>query len=308
MKKMNISFYVLLLVLTFSLNVHASLDYSAKTYSSHVSNQKNFEVDSYNLKYLDIGKKDSPVVLLIHGVPTNSWMYRGVIEELVKNNYRVIAPDLLGMGSSDKPKIKDLYTIKAHGDRLFALMEHLNINSWTQVIHDMAGAITWEMLENQSSSKIKKLVILNTFAFKKGFNHPPLLVAPFVSSFLKTKLGVKMTLRTMLVNKDLIKNENFVDGYFRPLKEGGSFAVSVFMKGIRKMKKKFPQYQNSIRLRGDLKTLIIWGVKDRTLRSKQIVAFQEILNVSKIVELDAGHLLMEDRPKKVSNEIINFLK
>ena len=61
------------------------------------------QVDRHQLAYLDRGPATGPVILLLHGLPTSSYLYRNVIEALVVKGNRVIAPDFLGFGASDKP-------------------------------------------------------------------------------------------------------------------------------------------------------------------------------------------------------------
>lgn len=81
------------------------------TYSDFRASQKSFSSKDGVLKYIDKGQGD--VLLLLHGVPTFSWLYRKMINELAQN-YRVIATDMLGFGSSDSPKGYDIYSEDHH--------------------------------------------------------------------------------------------------------------------------------------------------------------------------------------------------
>ncbi|MFT5626985.1 MAG: pimeloyl-ACP methyl ester carboxylesterase [Dokdonia sp.] len=91
-----------------------------------------------------------------------------MIDQLSKN-YRVIAPDMLGFGSSDSPKGYDIYSEEKHASRLLDLMDALNVNNWTHVMHDAGGLWTWELFKKQPN-RISKLVILNTIIYKEGFS------------------------------------------------------------------------------------------------------------------------------------------
>ena len=66
-----------------------------------------------------------------------------MIDDLAKT-HRVIAPDMLGFGSSNSPKGYEIYEPKEHANRLLGLMSFLKINSWNHVFHDAGGLWTWE--------------------------------------------------------------------------------------------------------------------------------------------------------------------
>ena len=68
------------------------------------------EVDGLRMAYIDAGPADGPVMLLLHGEPTWSYLYRRMIPPLVEAGYRCIAPDLIGFGRSDKPVERSTYT------------------------------------------------------------------------------------------------------------------------------------------------------------------------------------------------------
>ena len=112
------------------------------------------------MHYVDEGT-GSPVVML-HGNPTWSFYYRELIRGL-RDDHRVIAPDHIGCGLSDKPQEYD-YTLSTHIDNLGRLLDHLGLDDVTLVVHDWGGAIGfgWAMRYPQH---VRRLVIFNTAAF-----------------------------------------------------------------------------------------------------------------------------------------------
>ena len=99
------------------------------------------ELDGLRQAYVDEGPPDGPVVLLLHGQPTWSYLYRKMIPVLTGAGYRVIAMDHLGMGRSDKPTEIASYSYLGHGDRLFRFIEalelmdiHLFVQDWGSLI------------------------------------------------------------------------------------------------------------------------------------------------------------------------------
>ena len=139
------------------------------THTEHRSRLRKVDLESGRIAYVDEGQ--GPVIVLVHGVPTSSWLYRHMIPLFTEKGYRVIALDLLGFGASDKPKGYEVYSEQNQGKRILALMNHLQINSWTHVCHDAGGLWTWEMLR-ENPSVLDGLIILNTIIYEPGFKPP----------------------------------------------------------------------------------------------------------------------------------------
>jgi haloalkane dehalogenase len=85
-------------------------------YAPHFLRVDDNEGSSLNLHYIDEGPRDANVVLMIHGEPSWSYLYRKMIGPVVEAGYRVIAPDLIGFGKSDKPTERSDYTYQRHLD------------------------------------------------------------------------------------------------------------------------------------------------------------------------------------------------
>ena len=87
--------------------------------------------EGLRLHYLDEGKPDGKVVLLLHGEPSWSYLYRKMIPILANAGFRVIAPDLIGFGKSDKPTEQSDYTYEKHINWIKAFIEQLDLNEKT---------------------------------------------------------------------------------------------------------------------------------------------------------------------------------
>ena len=114
--------------------------------------------DGLRLHYLDEG--DGPPVLLLHGEPTWSYLYRNVIPELVPSA-RAIAPDYFGFGRSDKPLAAEDYTYDSHTTSIRRLVEELDLRELTLVVQDWGGPIGLRFAVEQPE-RVARLVILNT--------------------------------------------------------------------------------------------------------------------------------------------------
>ena len=112
--------------------------------------------------YVDEGDPDAAdVFLCLHGEPTWSYLYRKMIPVFVDSGARVIAPDLLGFGKSDKPTSEDTYTFKFHRDYLVALIERLDLKNITLVCQDWGGLLGLT-LPIEFPERFKRLLIMNT--------------------------------------------------------------------------------------------------------------------------------------------------
>ena len=93
-------------------------------------------IDGYRIHYIDEGPSDGQVILMLHGEPSWSYLYRKMIPIFTEAGYRSIAPDLIGFGRSDKPTNMDVHTYQFHVDTQAALVEALNLTNVTFVGQD----------------------------------------------------------------------------------------------------------------------------------------------------------------------------
>jgi len=98
------------------------------------------------MHYLDEGGKNKPVVLLVHGEPNWSYVYRNMIAGLVEKGYRVIVPDLIGFGKSDKPINKKHHTYTNHTKWLKSFIDELNLKNINCYAHDWGAMISLRII------------------------------------------------------------------------------------------------------------------------------------------------------------------
>jgi haloalkane dehalogenase len=112
--------------------------------------------------YVDEGPRDGQTVLLLHGEPSWCFLYRHIIPQLVDGGCRVIAPDLVGFGKSDKPTEKSNYTYNRHVNWMqAAIIDHLDISDATFFGQDWGGLIGLRLVA-ENASRFARVVISNT--------------------------------------------------------------------------------------------------------------------------------------------------
>ena len=123
---------------------------------------KHLAVDGGSLHYLDEGERDSPPLLCLHGNPTWSFYWRAIVDSFA-DTHRVIVPDHIGCGLSDKPQDWD-YRLASHIANVERLVDHLELERVTLVVHDWGGAIGMGVATRRPDLA-ERFVITNTAAF-----------------------------------------------------------------------------------------------------------------------------------------------
>jgi haloalkane dehalogenase/tRNA(adenine34) deaminase len=110
---------------------------------------------------LDEGRRDAPVALCLHGQPTWSYLYRKMIPAFLAADLRVVAPDFLGFGRSDKPEEESIYTFDFHRESIVALIEALDLKRVTLVCQDWGGLIGLT-IPMDMPHRFGRLLVMNT--------------------------------------------------------------------------------------------------------------------------------------------------
>jgi haloalkane dehalogenase len=117
--------------------------------------------DGLRMHYIDEGPAEGDVVLLLHGQPTWSYLYRTVVASLVERGLRAVAPDLIGFGRSDKPVDRSAYTVQAHVDWLTQFVAAVGLSRVTLVVQDWGGPLGLGLLTTVPGL-VRRVVAANT--------------------------------------------------------------------------------------------------------------------------------------------------
>ena len=262
------------------------------------------------LHYLDEG--EGPAVILVHGNPSWSFFFRHLALSL-KKNFRVIVPDHMGAGLSDRPTDYP-YTLASHINNLKKLIDHLQLDNLSLVVHDWGGPIGLGYA-TQNSAHLKSLVILNTAAFFDD-NLPrriKLCRIPFLGEwFMRSPIGFAYLASKMAVKKPL--RSSVSKGYLFPYNNyKNRIGNARFVQDIplRKTNQSFPVLQKiqSNLSKLQCSKLIAWGGGDICFHKH---FYDRFLNIYPDAEHhyfpDAGHYLLEDGGEKIIPLINDFLR
>ena len=118
------------------------------------------EIGDLRMHYIDEGPKDADPVLLLHGEPSWSYLYRTMIPPIVEAGLRAIAPDLIGFGKSDKPAEQSEYSYERHGAWMRGFLESLDLRNITLVCQDW-GSLIGLRLAAENEERFDRIVLAN---------------------------------------------------------------------------------------------------------------------------------------------------
>ena len=129
-------------------------------------------IDGLRIHYLDEGPKDANPIFLLHGEPAWSYLFRKMIPILTAQGHRVIVPDCVGFGKSDKPGDLSWYSIARHTEVLTSLIGALDLREITLVCQDWGGP-TGLAQAAMMPERFRRLVIMNTWLHHEGYEYSP---------------------------------------------------------------------------------------------------------------------------------------
>ena len=263
------------------------------------------EFEGYAMHYVDEGEGEP--ILLLHGEPTWSYLWRNVIPQLPG---RKVAPDLIGFGRSDKPEEIGWYSYDRHVASVVALVEHLDLRALTLVVHDWGGPIGLRFAV-EHPDRVARLVVLNTAI--GGGRAPSETWLRFRDAVRSAggelDIGRLVEAGTSQGLSDEVR-EAYAGCFPTPASKAGALAFPELVPAEPEHPNTEPMNRVRDALRSfDKPALVVWGADDRVLPLPVAEMFVELLpNAEGPVAIEgASHFLQEDKPDEVAGAIREFL-
>jgi haloalkane dehalogenase len=267
------------------------------------------QTEAGKMHYVDVG--EGPPIVMIHGTPVWSFLYRNLIKALRKR-YRCIAMDMIGFGLSDKPKDWS-YKPRAHAANFEQLMKHLQLENITLLVHDF-GAPIGLSYAIRHPDKVNSIVMLNSWTWSLSKHQTfsktsKYLVGP-LGKFLHSKLNVSAhtLIEELFKEKEMPEpiRQHYVKALGDPHDHVAKLACARELVGVTHWYEELWKERKKIQ---DIPTLILWGERDKLIKIEALQSWKKFFHECYVIHFeDSGHFLQEENAKEIANYVSNFVK
>lgn len=273
------------------------------------------QIDGLKIAYREAGPKDAPVVVLLHGFPTSSHMFRHLIPYLA-DGYRVIAPDYPGYGQSDAPDhTKYAYTFENFGNLVRTLLERLDVQKYAMYVMDYGAPVGWQLFL-KNPEKLTALIVQNGNAYDEGlkaFWDP--IKTYWADGAEKSRDALRWLVKadtTIFQYTDgvddvtRISPDNWVHDQALLDRPGNEDVQMDVMYDYRNNVPLYPEVQRLFR-EHQPPTLITWGERDTIFPADGAHPYKRDLKDLEFHLFPTGHFALEDKGDEIMPLIRDFL-
>ena len=281
----------------------------------HATMHKTIKVDGLDIFYREAGPADAPVVLLLHGFPTSSHMFRNLIPAL-SDRYHVIAPDYPGYGHSSMPSVTEFnYTFDNLANVVEAFTEKLNLKSYSLYLMDYGAPVGFR-LAAKHPERVKSLIIQNGNAYEEGLRE---FWAPFKTYWKDSSDKNAEALRNLLTLEatkwqythgtrqvETISPDNWLVDQTQLDRPGNKDIQMALFASYASNPPLYPKWQEYFR-KHQPPTLIVWGKNDLIFPADGAEPYRRDLKNLEFHLIDTGHFALEEEGRQISSLIRGFL-
>lgn len=273
-------------------------------------------IDGINIFYRESGPKDAPVILLLHGFPTSSHMYRNLIP-LLNKEFHVIAPDLVGFGFSDAPHHATFrYTFDNLTKYIQGLVDLLGLGKFAIQVFDYGAPVGYR-LAAANPQKITGIVSQNGNAYEEGLSdgwnpirqywRQPTKENRDHLKAMTTKDSTQWQYLTGVSDTSLVAPESYaLDQFLLDRKDNVELQLDLF-KDYANNIAMYPAFHQYFK-KYQPPFLAVWGDKDPFFLPAGAKAFKKDLPNAAIKFFDTGHFALETHVHEIGAEILAFLR
>jgi pimeloyl-ACP methyl ester carboxylesterase len=275
----------------------------------HAERSRFMEVDGLRAHYQEAGSIDAPPLILIHGFCASTFVWREVFLPLAESGFRVIVPDLLGFGYSEKPRQYE-YTIDAQARMIVRLMSQLGIERAALVGSSYGGAIAATCALDYPQ-RVSKLVLIGAVINNEPVRQPMARVAraPLVGDLITPlMIDSRRLSRWRQRNKvcgpgsPLVYDEKRLEATHRPLR--GSSAHRAVLRTLRNWRAERVEREAHLI---EQPTLLIWGENDLEIPLRHGEHLHELMSGARLLVFrHCGHLPQEEYPREFTEVVADF--
>ena len=274
------------------------------------------EADGIQIFYREAGNAAAPVLLLLHGFPTSSFMFRDLILRLA-DSYRVVAPDLPGFGFTEVPeKRKYTYSFEALAGSIQAFTEALGLNQYAVYVFDY-GAPTGFRLAMTHPERVSAIISQNGNAYEEGlgdawgpirtyWSAPTAENREVIRQAILNFEGTRWQYTHGVANPESVPPESYtLDAALLERPGNKEIQLDLFLDYASNVKL-YPKFQEYLR-KSKPPLLAIWGKNDPFFIPAGAEAYRKDLPDARIQFLDTGHFATETHSVEIAAAIKEFL-
>lgn len=273
-------------------------------------------VDGIEIAYREAGRADSPVILLLHGFPTSSHMFRTLIPAL-SDRYRVIAPDYPGFGQSAAPERSEFkYTFDTFAKLVDGLTEKLGVSRYALYVMDYGAPVGFRLAASHPD-RVTALVVQNGNAYTEGLQKFWDPIKTYWASGSKSDREALRWLTSLKATKwqythgvpdaSLVSPDTWTHDQALLDRSGNQEIQLDLFYDYRTNVPLYPAWQDYFRTHKPA-TLVIWGKNDEIFVAAGATPYKRDLPDAEIHLLDAGHFALETNGPEMARLIRDFLE
>jgi len=277
---------------------------------------KTIKVNGVDLFYREAGDITKPTIVLLHGYPTSSHMFRNLITDL-SVRYHVLAPDYPGYGRSEQPAMKDFaYTFDNMASLVEGFLQQLKVEKYSLYLMDYGAPIGFRIAAKYPK-KIESLIIQNGNAYDEGLRDFWIPIKKYWNDYtvangkalegFHSPDGLKWQYTHGVQDVSKISPDNWnLDLQHLKRPENDKIQLAMFY-DYRTNVPLYPKWQKYFR---DYQpaTLIVWGKNDYIFPAEGAHPYKRDLKNVETHLLDTGHFALEEKGDEIANYILKFLK
>ncbi len=276
---------------------------------------KSMNVNGIEIFYRESGNINNPTIVLLHGYPTSSFMFRNLIEDL-SEYYHVLAPDYPGFGRSDQPAMSEFeYTFDNMAKIIERFIEQKRIKKYSLYLMDYGAPIGFRIAVKHPE-RVESLIIQNGNAYEEGLRDFWIPIKKYWKDYtiengkalegFHSLDGLKWQYTHGVQDVSKISPDNWnIDLQHLTRKENNDIQLAMFY-DYRTNVPLYPEWQQYFRDHQP-PTLIVWGKNDYIFPAEGAHPYKKDLKNLEFHLLDTGHFALEEKGDDISKYILNFL-
>ena len=269
-------------------------------------------VDGRKIFYREAGDPASPTIVLLHGFPSSSLMFRELIPALA-DRFHLVAPDFVGFGHSEAPPREAFdYTFESLTASVRGLLEQLKISACIFYVHDIGGPVAFRLFE-ETPDMVQGFVIQNANTYEEGVaeDAKQALGPLWTHRDAETEKSARIFMapdyiehlwKTGAQDESRIQPDNWLIDQALMSRPGTEAYMLDIVEDLKTNAPRYPAWQAVFREHKP-KTLILWGDKDPLFIPPGAKGYLRDVPDAKLVWLDAGHFVLDENLDIVATEI-----